>query len=149
MAGETTLTLVGNLTAYPELRTTQQGGTLCSFTIASTPRVYNRQSGQYEDGATLFTRCVAWRDLAQHCASSLAKGTRVIATGILRPNNYTDQQGVKHYGTQLTIDEIGPSLRYATAQVQRAQQGQNGQQPTADSYQQPAQQPADPWGNDI
>ena len=154
MAGETTLTIIGNLTADPEMRNTQGGGTVCSFTVASTPRVYNRQSGQYEDGPALFLRCAAWRDLAQHCAQTLAKGMRVIASGQLKPNNYTDQQGQKHYGVQLVLDEIGPSLRFATATVNRIQQGQGFQGGQSayqggQTYGQPQDTGQDPWSNNI
>ena len=121
MAGETVITIVGNLTADPELRTTGNGATLASFTIASTPRTYNRNSGQFEDGTALFMRCTAWRDLAQHCAESLHKGMRVIATGRLSQRNYQAQDGSNRSVIELTVDEIGPSLRYATASVTRIQ----------------------------
>lgn len=119
MAGETVITVVGNLTADPELRTTGSGATLASFTIASTPRNYNRNTGQFEDGTALFLRCTAWRDMAQHCAESLHKGMRVIATGRLSQRNYQAQDGSNRSVIELTIDEIGPSLRYATATVTR------------------------------
>ena len=92
MAGETILTIVGNLTADPELRTTGTGTQVCGFTIASTPRVWNRQANQYEDGQSLFMRCSAWRDLAGHCAQSLSKGMRVIATGRLSQRSYQAQE---------------------------------------------------------
>lgn len=129
MAGETVITIIGNLTADPEIRTLNSGGTVCSFTIASTPRNYNRQTGQYEDGQTLFLRCSAWRDLATHCAQSLAKGMRVIAQGRLQQRSYQAQDGSNRTVFELQVDEIGPSLRYATAQVQRqthANPGPNG-----------------------
>ena len=152
MAGETVITIVGNLTADPETRTTQNGGTVCNFTIASTPRQYNSQSGQWEDGPALFLRCSAWRDLATHCAQSLAKGMRVIAQGRLQQRSYQAQDGSNRTVIELQVDEIGPSLRYATAQVQKMQsggyQGGNGggyQQPQ--QAQQQSQAPADdPWG---
>ena len=149
MAGETTITIVGNLTADPELRTTGQGAQVASFTIANTARVYNKQTGQYEDGAALFMRCSAWRDMASHCAQSLAKGMRVIAQGRLQQRSYQAQDGSNRTVIELQVDEIGPSLRYATAQVQKMQsggyQGGNG-----GGYQQPQQaqqqsQGADPW----
>lgn len=120
MAGETVITIVGNLTADPELRTTQNGGTVCNFIIASTPRQYNSQSGQWEDGPALFLRCAAWRDLAAHCAQSLSKGMRVIAQGRLRQHSYQAQDGSNRIVIEMQVDEIGPSLRYATAQVTRA-----------------------------
>ena len=117
--GETVITIVGNLTADPELRTTGQGAQVASFTIANTPRQYNRQTGQYEDGDALFLRCSAWNDLAQHCVRSLAKGMRVIAQGRLKQHSYQAQDGTNRTVVELTVDEIGPSLRYATAQVAR------------------------------
>lgn len=162
--GETVITIVGNLTADPELRTTGQGAQVASFTIANTARVYNKQTGQYEDGAALFMRCSAWNDLAQHCAQSLAKGMRVIAQGRLRQHSYQAQDGTNRTVVELQVDEIGPSLRYATAQVSRiSHQGgpvygnPASTQPTVNTgagswSQQPAQstQPAapadDPWG---
>lgn len=115
MAGETILTIVGNLTADPELRTTGTDTQVCGFTIASTPRVWNRQANQYEDGQSLFMRCSAWRDLAGHCAQSLSKGMRVIATGRLSQRSYQAQDGTNRTVVEMTVDEIGPSLRYATA----------------------------------
>ena len=119
MAAETVITIIGNLTADPELRTTGQGTQVAGFTIASTPRNWNRQTGQYEDGAALFLRCSAWRDLAQHCAQSLSKGMRVIAQGRLTQRSYQAQDGSNRTVIELQVDEIGPSLRYATAQVSR------------------------------
>lgn len=154
MAGETVITIVGNLTADPEIRTLSNGGTVANFTIASTPRVYNSQANQWEDGQALFLRCSAWRDLASHCAQSLAKGMRVIAQGRLQQRSYQAQDGSNRTVVELQVDEIGPSLRYATAQVQKMQsggyQGGNG---NGGGYQQPqqaqqqSQAPADdPWG---
>lgn len=125
MAGETILTIVGNLTADPELRTTGTGTQVCGFTIASTPRAWNRQTNQYEDGQSLFMRCSAWRDLAGHCAQSLSKGMRVIATGRLSQRSYQAQDGTNRTVVEMTVDEIGPSLRYATAQVTK-QGGHDG-----------------------
>ena len=158
MAGETVITIVGNLTADPELRTTSAGAQVASFTIASTPRSWNRSTNQFEDGQALFMRCSAWRDMATHCAQSLAKGMRVIAQGRLQQRSYQAQDGSNRTVIEMTVDEIGPSLKYATAQVQRQQHGNGGgfqgnnaggfaggardQQP-----QQQAQAPADdPWG---
>ena len=126
MAGETVITIVGNLTADPELRTTSSGASVCSFTIASTPRTYNRQTGQFEDGQALFMRCSAWRDLANHCAQSLSKGMRVIAQGRLQQRSYQAKDGSNRTVMELQVDEIGPSLRYATAQVHRVQHGSGG-----------------------
>lgn len=119
MAGETVITVVGNLTADPELRTIANGSAVASFTIASTPRTFNRNSNQFEDGPALFMRCSAWRDIAEHCANTLSKGMRVIAQGRLSQRSYQAQDGSNRSVIELTIDEIGPSLRYATAQVTR------------------------------
>ncbi|OZG61914.1 single-stranded DNA-binding protein [Bifidobacterium lemurum] len=126
MAGETTITIVGNLTSDPELRTIGSGATVASFTIASTPRTYNRQTGQWDEGQALFMRCSAWRDLADHCAQSLTKGMRVIATGRLQQRSYQANDGSNRTVVEMQIDEIGPSLRYATAQVTRQSSGQGG-----------------------
>lgn len=154
MAGETVITIVGNLTADPELRTTSAGAQVASFTIASTPRTWNRNTNQFEDGQALFLRCTAWRDLATHCAQSLAKGMRVIAQGRLRQRSYQSNDGSNRTVVELQVDEIGPSLRYATAQVQKMQSGgYQGGNANGGGYQQPqqaqqqSQAPADdPWG---
>lgn len=126
MAGETIITIIGNLTDEPELRTTQNGGTVANFSIAATPRVYDRQSNQWYDGDALFLRCSAWRDLATHCAQSLAKGMRVIVQGRLQQRSYQAKDGSNRTVIELQVDEIGPSLRYATAQVHRVQHGNGG-----------------------
>ena len=120
MTGETVLTVVGNLTADPELRYTQNGLPVVNFTIASTPRTYDRQSGEWKDGEPLFLRASVWREFAEHVAGSLVKGARVIATGRLKQRSYQDREGQTRTSIELEIDEIGPSLRYATATVQRA-----------------------------
>lgn len=117
MAGETTITIVGNLTDAPELRTLQSGAQVANFAIASTPRVHDKNQNQWVDAPALFMRCQAWRDLAAHVASSLAKGMRVIATGTLSQRSYEDKTGVKHTVVEMTVDEIGASLKYATCQV--------------------------------
>lgn len=158
MAGETVITIVGNLTADPELRTTRNGGTVANFSIAATPRVFDKQSNQWIDGDALFLRCSAWRDLATHCAQSLAKGMRVIAQGRLTQHSWEDEQHQKRSAVELQVDEIGPSLKYATAQVQKMQSGGyqggnanggfggNGYQQPQQAQQQ-SQAPAnDPWG---
>lgn len=151
MAGETVITIVGNLTADPELRTTSAGAQVASFTIASTPRSWNRSTNQFEDGQALFMRCSAWRDLAEHCVRSLAKGMRVIAQGRLQQRSYQAQDGSNRTVIELQVDEIGPSLKYATAQVQKMQSGgYQGGNANGGGYQQARQQsqaPADdPWG---
>lgn len=126
MANETVITVIGNLTADPELRFTPSGAAVANFTIASTPRIYDRTSGEWKDGDTLFMRCNLWRDAAEHVAESLTKGTRVIATGRLVQRSYETREGEKRTVVDLQVDEIGPSLRYATATVTRAQRGSNG-----------------------
>lgn len=120
MAGETVITVVGNLTADPELRYTQNGLPVVNFTIASTPRTLDRASGEWKDGEALFLRASVWREFAEHVAGSLTKGSRVIATGRLKQRTYQDREGQNRTSIELEVDEIGPSLRYATAQVTRA-----------------------------
>src|SRR5918997_4766350 len=117
MAGETTLTIVGNLTADPELRFTPTGHAVADFTVASTPRNYDRETGQWRDGEALFLRCTAWRQLAEHAAESLTKGTRVIVTGRLRQRSFELSEGVTRTVTELDVDDLGPSLRHSTARV--------------------------------
>ena len=126
MAGETIITVVGNLTADPEIRTVGNGSSVASFTIASTPRTWNRNTGQFEDGQALFMRCSAWRDMAEHCAQSLSKGMRVIAQGRLQQRSYQANDGSQRTVVELQVDEIGPSLRYATAQVTRTSSANSG-----------------------
>lgn len=121
MAGETIITVVGNLTADPELRYTQNGLAVANFTIASTPRAFDRQSNEWKDGEALFLRASCWREFAEHVAGSLTKGSRVIASGRLKQRSYETKEGEKRTTFELEVDEIGPSLRYATASVQRAQ----------------------------
>ncbi len=125
MAGETVITVVGNLTSDPELRYTQGGLAVANFTIASTPRTLDRQSNEWKDGEALFLRASCWREFAEHVAGSLTKGSRVIATGRLKQRSYETKEGEKRTSIELDIDEIGPSLRYATAQVTRASSGGN------------------------
>nr|DAH53472.1 MAG TPA: Single stranded DNA binding protein [Caudoviricetes sp.] len=164
MAGETVITIIGNLTDEPEIRTIGSGAAVASFTIASTPRTWNRNSNQFEDGQALFLRCSAWRDMAEHCAQSLHKGMRVIAQGRLQQRSYQAQDGSNRTVIELQVDEIGPSLRYATAQVQKIQRGgyqgapqagfnnppSNGFQQSQQAGQQPAQSQqlgGDPWAS--
>jgi single-strand DNA-binding protein len=126
MAGETIITVVGNLTADPELRYTQNGLAVANFTIASTPRTFDRQSNEWKDGEALFLRASVWREFAEHVAGSLSKGSRVVATGRLKQRSYDDRDGQKRTSIELEVDEIGPSLRYATAQVTRSSGGGGG-----------------------
>ena len=126
MANETIITVVGNLTADPELRYTQSGLAVANFTIASTPRTYDRASNEWKDGEALFLRASVWREFAEHVASTLTKGSRVIAQGRLKQRSYETKEGEKRTSIELDIDEIGPSLRYATAQVTRTSGGSAG-----------------------
>jgi single-strand DNA-binding protein len=126
MAGETIITVVGNLTADPELRYTQGGLAVANFTIASTPRSFDRAANDWKDGEALFLRASCWREFAEHVAGSLTKGSRVVATGRLKQRSYETKEGEKRTSIELEIDEIGPSLRYATAQVTRAPGGSSG-----------------------
>ena len=123
MAGETVITVVGNLTSDPELRYTQNGKAVANFTIASTPRSFDRASNEWKDGDSLFLRASIWDKAAEQVASSLTKGTRVIATGRLVQRSYETKEGEKRTSIELQIDEIGPSLRYATASITRAASG--------------------------
>ncbi|MEN0022010.1 MAG: single-stranded DNA-binding protein [Microbacterium sp.] len=131
MAGETVITVVGNLTADPELRYTQNGLPVSNFTIASTPRTLDRASSEWKDGDALFLRASCWREFAEHVAGSLTKGMRVIAQGRLRQRSYQDREGNQRTAIELEVDEIGPSLRYATAQVTRAARTDGQQRPAA------------------
>jgi single-strand DNA-binding protein len=119
MAGDTTITVIGNLTDDPELRFTPSGAAVAKFRVASTPRFLDRQSGEWKDGEPLFLACNIWRDTAEHVAESLQRGSRVIVTGRLRQRSYETREGEKRTVIELEVDEIGPSLRYATAKVQK------------------------------
>ena len=128
MAGETIITVTGNLTADPELRYTQNGLPVANFTIASTPRNFDRQANEFKDGDPLFLRASVWREFAEHVAGSLTKGMRVVATGRLKQRSYQDKEGQTRTSIELEVDEIGPSLRYATATVTRAASNTSGGQ---------------------
>jgi len=130
MAGETTLTIVGNLTGDPELRFTPSGHAVADFTVASTPRTYDRDAGAWRDGEPLFLRCTAWRQLAEHTAESLTRGTRVIVTGRLRQRSFELTEGVTRTVTELDVDELGPSLRYSTARVTKTTRSSTPAEPT-------------------
>lgn len=119
MAGETTLTLIGNLTSDPELRFTPSGSPVANFTVASTPKTFDRNSNAWKDGETLFLRCAVWKEPAENVAESLQKGMRVVVTGRLKSRSYDTKEGEKRTVIELEVDEIGPSLRYATAKVTR------------------------------
>ena len=126
MAGEVTLTIVGNATADAEIRFTQSGAAVCSFTVASTPRVFDKQSGQYRDGDALFMRVNAWRQMAENCGESVLRGTRVIVTGRLRQRSFETKEGEKRTVVELEADDVAVSLRYATAVVKRADRPESG-----------------------
>lgn len=126
MAGETVITVVGNLTNDPELRFTPSGSAVANFTIASTPRTFDRQSNEWKDGETLFLRASIWREAAENVAETLTKGTRVVAQGRLKARSYETREGEKRTSYELDVDEIGPSLRYATAKVTKSNRSGGG-----------------------
>jgi single-strand DNA-binding protein len=129
MAGETPITVIGNLTSDPELKFTPSGAGVANFTVASTPRTLDRASGEWKDGEALFLRCSIWRDQAEHVAESLTKGMRVIVQGRLRQRSYETKDGEKRTVVECEVDEIGPSLRFAQAQVTRTGGERNGGRP--------------------
>jgi len=153
MAGETTITLVGNLTADPDLRFTPSGAAVANFTVASTPRTFDRASQEWKDGEAMFINCAAWRNLAENVAESLQKGSRVIVTGRLRSRSYEGREGDRRTVFEIEVDEIGPSLRYATAKLTRTStSGGNWQQssaaPASNDWASSAPAPDnDPWAN--
>lgn len=154
MAGETTITVVGNLTADPELRFTPSGVAVANFTVASTPRTFDRESNEWKDGETLFLNCSIWRQAAENVAETLTKGTRVIVNGRLKSRSYDDREGNRRTVFEIDVDEVGPSLRYATAKVTRTSSGGgswqggsgDGWQPSGESN---SNRSAgnDPWAN--
>ena len=147
MAGDTVITVIGNLTADPELRWTQSGAAVADFTVASTPRTYDRNAGEWRDGDTLFMRCSVWRDTAENVAESRRKGMRVSVQGRLTQRSYDTQQGERRTVVELQVDEIGPSLRRARAQVTRtAPSGGGGYQSDNRGQQQGGYQQAAPQG---
>ncbi|MBN9736718.1 MULTISPECIES: single-stranded DNA-binding protein [unclassified Pseudonocardia] len=123
MAGETVITVVGNLTADPELRFTPSGAAVANFTVASTPRTFDRQSGEWKDGEALFLRCNIWRQAAENVAESLTRGARVVVQGRLRQRSFETREGEKRTVVEMEVDEVGPSLRYATAKVNKVSRG--------------------------
>ena len=126
MAGETIMTVIGNLTADPELRFTASGAAVANFTVASTPRTFDRATGEWKDGEALFLRCNIWRQPAENVAESLTRGARVIVSGRLKQRSFETKEGEKRTVIELEVDEIGPSLRYATAKINRAQRSDGG-----------------------
>jgi single-strand DNA-binding protein len=126
MAGDTIITVVGNLTADPELRFTPSGAAVANFTVASTPRMFDKQSGEWKDGEALFLRCNVWRQVAENVAESLTRGARVVVQGRLKQRSFETKEGEKRTVVELEVDEIGPSLRYATAKVNKISRGSGG-----------------------
>src|SRR5512132_606748 len=126
MAGDTVITVIGNLTGDPELRFTPSGAAVANFTVASTPRQFDRQSNEWKDGETLFMRCSVWREAAENVAESLTRGARVIVSGRLRSRTYDTKEGEKRTVVELEVDEVGPSLRYATTKVSKTSRGGGG-----------------------
>ena len=126
MAGDTVITVIGNITGDPELRFTPSGAAVANFTVASTPRAFDRQSNEWKDGETLFMRCSVWRDAAENVAESLNRGTRVIVSGRLKSRSYETKEGEKRTVIEMEVDEVGPSLRYASAKVTKTQRGNGG-----------------------
>ncbi len=126
MAGDTIITVIGNLTADPELRFTPSGAAVANFTVASTPRIFDRQTNEWKDGEALFLRCNIWREAAENVAESLTRGSRVIVQGRLKQRSFETREGEKRTVVELEVDEIGPSLRYATAKVNKASRSGGG-----------------------
>ena len=126
MAGETPITLIGNLTADPELRFTPNGAAVANFTVASTPRTFDRQTNEWKDGDAMFLNCSVWRQYAENVAESLTKGMRVIVSGRLKSRSYETREGERRTVFEVHVDEVGPALRYATAKVTRTQGGGSG-----------------------
>ncbi len=134
MANETVITVTGNLTADPELRFLESGAALCRFTVASTPRTFNKDTNQWVDGEAMFLTCTAWRQLGENAAESLTRGARVIVTGRLKQRHWETPEGEKRSMFGLDVDEVGPSLRFATAKVNKTSRASNG-----------TTTPDDPW----
>jgi len=126
MAGETVITVVGNLVDDPELRFTPSGAAVANFRIASTPRTFDRQTNEWKDGEALFLSCSVWRQAAENVAESLTKGMRVVVQGRLKQRSYEDREGQRRTVVELEVEEVGPSLKYATAKVTRASRGSGG-----------------------
>ena len=126
MAGDTVITVIGNLTSDPELRFTPSGAAVANFTIASTPRTLDRQTQEWKDGEALFLRCNCWRQMAEHVAGSLTRGSRVMAQGRLKQRSFETKEGEKRTVIEMEVDEIGPSLRYATATVSKVARSGDG-----------------------
>ncbi|MQA63384.1 MAG: single-stranded DNA-binding protein [Actinophytocola sp.] len=147
MAGDTIITVVGNLTADPELRFTPSGAAVANFTVASTPRMFDRASGEWKDGEALFLRCNIWRQAAENVAESLTRGARVVVQGRLKQRSFETKEGEKRTVVELEVDEIGPSLRYATAKVNKVSRGGGSGGFGGNSGGGSAAPADDPWGS--
>ena len=141
-AGDTPITIIGNLCADPELRYTPTGQAVCNFTVASTPRYLDKQSNEWKDGDALFLRCNVWRQAAENCAESLQRGTRVIVSGRLKQRSYETKEGEKRTVYEIEVDEVGPSLRNASAKVVKASRDR-----PAESRPSAAAPADDPWAS--
>ena len=149
MAGETSITLIGNLTNDPELRFVPSGSAVANFTVASTPRTFDQKSNAWKDGETLFMRCNVWREQAENLVESLTKGSRVIVSGRLKPRSYDTKEGESKTIIELEVDEIGPSLKNASATVKKTQRGNSSgfNQQSQPSGFGPSTAQQDPWAN--
>lgn len=147
MAGETVITVVGNLVDDPELRFTPAGAAVTKFRVASTPRTFDRQINEWKDGESLFLTCTVWRQAAENTAESLQRGTRVIVQGRLKQRSYDDREGVKRTVYELDVDEVGPSLKNATAKVTKTAPSGSGHQEFGNARQQTQQTKDDPWAS--
>jgi len=147
MAGDTVITVVGNLTDDPELRFTSSGAAVANFTVASTPRFFDKNTNDWKDGDALFLRCSIWRQAAENVAETLTKGARVIVQGRLKQRSYETREGEKRTVYELDVDEVGPSLKYATAKVAKVTRGGGGGGFGAGGSSQPSAPAADPWAS--
>jgi single-strand DNA-binding protein len=143
MSGETLITVVGNLTADAELRFTPSGAAVANFTVASTPRNFDKQSGEWRDGQALFMRCNVWRQAAENVAETLTRGMRVMVSGRLVQRSFETREGEKRTVVELEVDEVGPSLKYATAKVNKVSRGSEGSRAHGSS----GSTSDDPWGS--
>lgn len=146
MSGETIITVVGNLVDEVELRFVPNGAAVAKFRVASTPRTFDKQSNEWRDGESLFLTCSVWRQAAENAAESLTRGMRVIVQGRLKQRSYEDNQGVKRTVFEVEVEEVGPSLRSATAKVTKSGKG-GGQQGYGQAQQQQSAGSGDPWGS--
>lgn len=148
MAGETPITVIGNLTADPELRFTPGGSAVCNFTVASTPRAFDREANDWKDGETMFLRASVWREAAEHCAESLGKGMRVIVAGRLKSRTFETKDGDKRTVFEIDVDEVGPSLRYAQATVTRQRRDGGNSPNSPNSPDSPGFTSGSGWGDE-